>query len=778
MQLQGIHRILLLERGNQVGGTWRDNTYPGAACDIASQLYSYSFEPNPNWSHVYAPQPEILAYLQHCVRKYEVLPHIHFNSKVVAARFDEQSAQWTVEIEGERSFKTSILVSATGQLSQPHLPKLPGLEDFKGKVFHSANWDHAFPLDGKSVAVIGTGASAIQFVPVISKLVRQLTLFQRTPAYVIPRFDRAYSRLDKKISKLFGSTLPLVRAAYYSFYEIGILAFTRMRSLAAVPAWSFFWMLKRQIPDPALRARLKPDYPLACKRVLMASDYLSSLAKPNVDLVTTPIFRMTADGIQTEDGSHHPVDAIIFGTGFSTHEFLSELKISGRNGRDLHAHWRSGTKAHFGMSVAGFPNFFMLYGPNTNLGSGFIIHMLESQIEHVMQCIDNMKQQSMSMLEVDAAVLDKNDAAMQKRLRTSVWSHCRSWYVDATGRNHANWPGFTFTYRWLAKRASNRDYQYSKNSTVSPGANVIHIAAPTDLGERMLAALTCGILRLGFRNFFNPTLGIQAQRRLSHVLSVLTPPGPGTLCTRSMINGVAVDIIEPAVVSSPKVILYLHGGAFCLGSPTSHRCITTRLAADAGCPVWVPDYRLAPEYPYPAGLDDALQCYDALLTKGYAPNDIVIGGDSAGGGLALAMGLAMLARKLPLPCAMFLISPVTDLRLTGSTMHSKSGEDPMIRQDWLEQCLAWYGCNGDAHFHAPLESDLSGFPPLLIQVGEQEILLADSMRLAEHAAACKVSCRLEVHEKRWHDFHLQADYLKSARRALQTLAEFARNAGR
>lgn len=428
LQRAGMHDFVILERAYDVGGVWRDNSYPGAACDVPSHLYSFSFEPNPRWSRTFAPQAEIHAYLQHCARKYGLARHLRFGADVAHARYDEPHALWRVTLADGTELSAALLVSGTGQLSRPALPTLPGMETFRGHAFHSAHWDHAYPLAGKRVAVVGTGASAIQFVPAIAGAVTSLTVFQRSPAYLMPRPDRPYRRWEQALFRLLPWAMKLHRASIYLRYESRAIAFTRFNGLMDVAVGrSFRALLARQVPDTALRERLTPDYPIGCKRILLSSDYLAAISRPNVELVTQGIRRVTEHGIETTDGTHHPVDAIVYGTGFAATEFLSPMRITGRGGLDLNDAWRRGAQAYLGMTVPGFPNFFMLYGPNTNLGHNSIVYMLESQIAHVMRCVRAMRQAGASAIDVDPGRYRRYNVHVQQRLAGSVWSGCKSW---------------------------------------------------------------------------------------------------------------------------------------------------------------------------------------------------------------------------------------------------------------------------------------------------------------------------------------------------------------
>jgi cyclohexanone monooxygenase len=461
----GVEDFVLLERAADSGGVWRDNTYPGAACDVPSHLYSFSFEPNPDWTRMFAPRAEIHAYLAHCVTKYGVLPHIRFNSEVADAAWDEASGVWRVTLASGAVLEARLLISATGQLSRPLMPLVSGLEQVGIPAFHSARWDHSVAVDDRDVAVIGTGASAIQFVPAIAGRVRSLKLFQRSAAYVIPRPDRAYNDAERARFRRWPWLMKLHRLGIYVRYEFRALAFTRFSWLLDLLIAKPFWKtLASEIADPVLRAKLTPDYPAGCKRILLSSEYLSTLLRPNVELVTTPIRELTAAGVRTEDGAHYDADVLIYGTGFAATEFLSPMRIVGRNGLALNDAWRDGASAYYGLAVPDFPNFFILYGPNTNLGHNSIIYMLEAQIAHVMRCINRMRRCGADMVEIGRDAHARQDVHIQRRLAATVWAGCKSWYLDASGRNTTNWPGFTFTYRLLARHMGLDAYRFTRRT--------------------------------------------------------------------------------------------------------------------------------------------------------------------------------------------------------------------------------------------------------------------------------------------------------------------------
>ena len=439
----------ILEKGDRVGGVWRDNTYPGAACDIPSHLYSYSFEPSHDWSHKYGTQPEIQSYIDYCAQKYGITEHIRFGQEVQRADFDESSGQWRIGVNGGDDVVSPFLVAATGQLSLPSDPAIPGLNSFAGKVFHSARWDHDYDLRGKHIAVVGTGASAIQFVPRIAPLVSQMHVFQRSAPYVLPKPDRPYTRLEKYLYRHFPSMLVASRTRQYLYHEARVLPLTKGVGVKAVErAWERYF--RSQIEDERFREILRPDYPIGCKRVLISNDWYAAVSRPNVDVIPAGLTEVQPHSVVAADGSEREVDTVIFGTGFATNDFLAPMTITGRDGRDLHQVWRErgGAEAFKGVAVSGFPNLFLLYGPNTNLGHNSIIYMLESQTDYVLEALRHAASHGARWLDVRPGAHTDFNHDLQQSLKKTVWqAGCDSWYVTDAGKNTNNWPSFTFDYR-------------------------------------------------------------------------------------------------------------------------------------------------------------------------------------------------------------------------------------------------------------------------------------------------------------------------------------------
>jgi len=446
LERAGKGDFLLLEKSDSIGGTWRDNHYPGCACDVPAHLYSYSFEPNPDWSSVYAPQAEIRAYIERCAARHDLGRRVRFSADVVSAELDESRACWTLTAADGRVFVADAVVAAVGGLSRPLVPRLPGLERFAGRTWHSASWDHQAPLDGKAVAVIGTGASAIQFVPRIAPRAARLSLFQRTPAWVLPRDDHAFTRLEKQLLRV-APLRWLYRQRLYWGLEARSVPFTLAPSVLRWAERIAVRHIRSQVRDPELARKLTPSYVMGCKRILLSSDYYPAVARPNVELVTDPIREVTARGIITTDGVERAADAIVFGTGFDVHDYLGRMRVVGRGGAELSERWRQRAEGHLGTTVPGFPSFFTMSGPNTGLGHNSIIFMAECQVRYVLSALRAMERAGACMVEPREEVVRRYNDRVQARLHRTVWNTgCQSWYLNQEGVNTVLWPGSTAEY--------------------------------------------------------------------------------------------------------------------------------------------------------------------------------------------------------------------------------------------------------------------------------------------------------------------------------------------
>jgi cyclohexanone monooxygenase len=446
--------FLVIEKDSDVGGTWRANTYPGAACDVPSQLYSFSFAPNPDWSRSFSPQPEIHAYLRRVARESGVLDRFSFDTTLEEATYDEQAQRWRVRTSrGEITATT--LISGSGGLSEPQLPEIEGIDDFQGEIFHSARWDHGVDLGGLRVAVIGTGASSIQLVPEVAKVAAHLDVYQRTAPWVIPRNDRPYTRVERFCFRHVPVVQNVYRTATYWSRESYVPAFTRRPRLAAPARKAALLNIARGIADPDLRARVTPDYAIGCKRILLSNTYYPALARDHVEVVTDPIAKITGDAVVTADGIEHPADVIVVATGFHTTEQPIAERIHGRGGQSLAQVWAdTGMASYKGTTTRGFPNLFQLVGANTALGHSSMVFMIESQLAYVLDAIAAMRLNRYAAVEPRRDAQDAWNRDLQRRMRRTVWSTggCASWYLDDHGRNTTLWPRFTFTFRSLLSR--------------------------------------------------------------------------------------------------------------------------------------------------------------------------------------------------------------------------------------------------------------------------------------------------------------------------------------
>jgi cation diffusion facilitator CzcD-associated flavoprotein CzcO/acetyl esterase/lipase len=461
----GIDSFTIFEKADGVGGVWRDNTYPGLTCDIPSHLYSFSFEPNPDWSRTYSPQPEILAYLERCVEKYGLERNLRLGTEVARADFNAESGRWLVSTAAGEEREFDVVVSSCGQLSRPALTRIPGADRFKGPIFHTARWDHDVELDGKRVAVIGTGASTIQVVPAIAPRVGQLDVYQRSAPFVVPKKDRPYRDWERRLFRWFPPVRIAVRFGQWLQFELFSSAYTRFKPLGRVAASVAEKNLEEQLSDPPLRRAFTPRDVIGCKRVLVSSDYYATFERPNVKLIPQGVRELTPTGIIAEDGTERIADVVVLSTGFESHSFLAPMEVRGFECRELSEVWRGGANAYLGMTVAGFPNLFVMYGPNTNLGAGSIITQLESQMSYIVDGVQRLQRRG-GWLSVRPEVQESFDRAIQERLSDSVWvTGCSNWYVDESGRDTNNWPGFTLEYRWRTRRLDPSDYETSQLST-------------------------------------------------------------------------------------------------------------------------------------------------------------------------------------------------------------------------------------------------------------------------------------------------------------------------
>ncbi|ASR37735.1 4-hydroxyacetophenone monooxygenase [Prauserella marina] len=465
LRKEGRDDFVILEKADDVGGTWRDNTYPGCACDIQSHMYSFSFEQNPGWSRSFSPQPEIYEYMRGVARKYDLYRSVHFGQNVTAARWDADVNRWFITTAAGDEFVCRFLMSGIGALHIPHVPELPGIERFQGATFHSAQWDHDFELAGKKVAVVGTGASAVQFVPKIADDVTELNIFQRTPPWIMPKPDYSMPEWARRVF----ARIPLAQRAYrhllYWILEVRAVGFNGKPGLMRLAQKIAKRNIDKNVKDRQLRRKVTPDYVLGCKRVLISNDYYPALNRDNVSVISEGISEVKEHSVVDSDGVEREVDAIIFGTGFHVTDAFEHLDITGVDGVNLGKLWAAeGMQTHLGITVNGFPNLFFLLGPNTGLGHNSVVFMIEQQIRYIVEAIRFADSRDAEAIDVRAEVQDRFNADIQRKLADGIWTKggCTSWYLDAKGVNRTIWPGFTWRYWMRTRKLRGSDFQLTR----------------------------------------------------------------------------------------------------------------------------------------------------------------------------------------------------------------------------------------------------------------------------------------------------------------------------
>ena len=460
LRAHGITDITILDAAPEIGGTWYHNSYPGAACDVPSHLYSFSFAQRRSWSRLCSPQPEILEYLQGVAAEYGITPLVRTDTRVSALRWEEAGRIWRVETEDGGVLEADAVVLATGQLNTPSVPAIPGAETFAGPTMHSARWDHDADLAGKRVAVVGTGASAVQFVPAIAPEVGHMTIFQRSGNWFLPRKNRRYPAAVRAAIRWVPGLQRWRRFFLKGYLEMLTVFIRHPRTVGRLGALYSRLFMRKQLTDPEVRRKAWPDYTFGCKRILFSSHYLPALCRDNVELVTDPITEVTPDGVRTGDGRHHPADVLIWGTGFRTNDFMFPMEIVGRGGHTLQQEWSDGAHAHLGMTVPGFPSMFVLYGPNTNTSGGSIIVFLEAQVAYLRQALEETARRGADAIEVRAEVEAATDVRLQEGFTDTAWTACDSWYRDENGRIVANWPFYMEQYVRATQELDSTEYAY------------------------------------------------------------------------------------------------------------------------------------------------------------------------------------------------------------------------------------------------------------------------------------------------------------------------------
>jgi cation diffusion facilitator CzcD-associated flavoprotein CzcO/acetyl esterase/lipase len=797
------HDLLVFERADEVGGVWRDNTYPGCACDVESHLYSFSFAPNPNWSHSYSPQAEIQRYLQDCVERFGVRPHLRLGHAVSSASWDERAQHWVVETS-RGTYTADVLVGAVGALSEPSVPDIPGLEHFQGARFHSSRWDHAVDLRGKRVGVIGTGASAAQFIPEIQPDASRLTVFQRTPPWVVPRNDVAFGEAYKAAMAHVPGARSLVRGAIYLRRELFGTMFLRPELGGLIEALAGF-NLRTQVTEPVLRDKLTPRYRMGCKRVIVSDDYLRSLTQPNVEVETTGIETVTERGVRTTDGREHLLDALILGTGFQVTEMPFARHLRGRGGKTLREAWGVGMRAYLGTTIPEFPNFFIVPGPNTGLGHSSMILMIEAQVEHLLAALDHLDATGACSLAPSHEAEARYVAAVDEGLARTVWATgCRSWYLDAKGRNSTLWPGYTFSFMKRARRFEPKDYvlEHRRNDTVRlPFASRLESLAGralTHLPARLLAprpvvrdGLTLepevqAILAVREVTGSLPLTGtsiVASRERLRRdaVTGAGTPVKVGRVTELDLPGTLRARHYAPEGGDGAPLVVFYHGGGFVLGDLESHDAPCRLLCHEACAHVLSIDYRLAPEHRHPAAVEDAVAAYrwarENAEHLGADPSRIAVAGDSAGGNLAAVVAQECRRQGLPRPALQVLVYPATD-RTRSYPSTETFGRGFMLEasdMDWFAKQYRGerFGVP-DVTADPGLERDLTGLAPALVVTAGFDPLRDEGEDYARRLSAAGVPTELVRFDGHVHGFLHMLGVSRAARRAVESIARDTR----
>ena len=774
----GFDDFTLLDRDREPGGTWRDNTYPGCACDVPVALYQFSFAPGLHWRHTFPHASEMQEYIRQLVANFGLTSRFRGGDGARSADWDDERCLWRVRTEAGVEYEAESLIVALGQLNSPKLPDIPGRDSFLGPAFHSSRWDHSVRLEGRRVGVIGCAASAVQLIPEVAKVAGHLTVFQRTPNWLLPRLDRQITEEDTALLMTAPHIFQLTREllyqnADYLFWQAfswtpeGRAAFTRQSTMH----------LDAQVPDPELRRKLTPDYPIGCKRVLFTDDYYPALQRPNVTLETGAMERITPAGVRMRDGSEHALDVLVYATGFETTGWNWPIQVKGRTAF-LGDVWKEGPEAYLGLTVSGFPNLFMIYGPNTNLGHNSITFMIERQSEYIVQALGEMKRRGWRAIEPSAEAQSRFNRELQDALSRTTWADpsCNSWYKNAVGRITQNWPSHTRDYAAATKTVNFDDYLCRRNvlsDKLDPNVRLL-LEAIEAQGEAPLETLTPVEARLRAAEGLKPVGGAPEPVRSIENLTIPGPEGP-----------IPIRIYTPDSPAPRPAMVYFHGGGWVVCDLDTHDVVCSAIAHRAGAVVVSVDYRLAPEHKFPAAVVDsyAATVWVAANSErlGVDPMRISVGGDSAGGNLGAVVSLKSRDEHGPRIALQAMVYPVTDLSSFDTPSYLEFAAGYQLTKSEMEWFRDHYLRNMDdaRHPHASplLAGDLSGLPPALIITAECDPLRdegeAYGKRLAE--AGAPVTCTR--YAGMIHPFFSLSGAIPQAFDAIQQVADAVRSAG-
>ncbi|MEO6953893.1 MAG: alpha/beta hydrolase fold domain-containing protein [Polyangia bacterium] len=774
--------FVVLERADELGGVWRDNTYPGCACDVESHLYSFSFAPNPRFCRTYSTQAEIWSYLRDCAERYGVTPHLRLGHEVRSCAWDDELEAWRIETS-RGVYIANVLVAAFGALSEPKLPLLPGLETFAGEVFHTARWNHGYDLVGKRVAVVGTGASATQVVPALQSRVATLTVFQRTAPWILPRHDAPIEEATRARYASSPTALALERAKIYARRELLALGFLHP-TLARIGEAMARRFLAEQVPDEALRERLTPHYRLGCKRVIVSDDYLAALSCPNV-VVTTAAIEARPEGLVDADGNLHAVDAIVLGTGFQATELPFAKRIHGRDGRSLDDVWAGTPRAYLGTTVSGFPNLFILLGPNTGLGHSSVLLMVEAQIELLLEAAAFLRDGGAVSVEprakVQAAFVDE----LERRMQGTVWASggCDSWYLDRNGHNSTLWPGYTFDYKRRVERFVPEDYIVERprgerlelttadRAEVAlgrivgglPGALQRILAGGSVKRDGLtlapdLALVVRARVLLGGTSLMAES-PIVARARMRRDSALHSGPAVEVCAVRDLMVDGADHPLRARLYSTSTepapLMVFFHGGGFVIGDLDTHDVLARRFCRDSHVHVLSIDYRLAPEHPFPAAADDAVAAYAWALSHAVelgGDGRMLVCGDSAGGNLAAVVAQANRGG----PVLQVLLYPVVDRTRAWPSLGLFASGFVLSRDDieWFD--ASYLGAHPSRHEDPRVTpsrtKDLSNLAPALVYTAGFDPLRDEGEAYAHQLGAAGALLELKRYDGLVHGF--------------------------